>query len=237
MEKYLGEIKSFIKKHQKTIKTMCLPCLVGVAVLFFWLYGGSSQEIETNLNQENPALVSSQDEDDQGRSDEISLNGEETDVNASFFVDISGSVINPGVYEVKSGQRIFHVIELAGGLKDDANINIINQAEQVYDGQKIIIPSVSEKINESYHYNSQDGNIGLSSSSNNGSNNTKNGKVDINTAGLEELQTLPGIGATKSSAIIEYREKNGNFAKIEDIKNVSGIGSNTFDNLKDKITV
>ncbi|MCQ2554907.1 MAG: helix-hairpin-helix domain-containing protein [Clostridia bacterium] len=133
-----------------------------------------------------------------------------------IYVDISGEVMNPGVYRVKSDSRLFEVIKLANGLTDEADVDSINQAEFVFDGQKII---VSKKYDEMASV--QQGNA--------------SGKISINTADIETLKKLPGIGQTKAQRIIDYRTQNGRFKKIEDIKNVSGIGETTYQTIKDLI--
>ena len=145
-----------------------------------------------------------------------------------IYVDIDGAVNDPGVYKVSEGTRLFQVIELAGGLTEDAATGSLNRAEEVYDGQKItVFSSTSERAFESDDYSG-----GLS-----GTSGITNGRVNINTADSITLQTIPGIGPSKASRIIDYRNTSGKFKKIEDIKNVTGIGDATFENIKDYITV
>lgn len=130
-------------------------------------------------------------------------------------VYICGHVKNEGVYEVSSGSRIYQVIELAGGLKKGADTAALNQAAKVEDGQMIYVPKKGESAN-----------AGGSSAG---------GKVNINTAGKEELMTLNGIGEARAESIIHYREKNGSFSKPEDLKQVEGIGDGIFSKLEDAI--
>ena len=134
-------------------------------------------------------------------------------------MDIDGAIKNPGVYKVSEGTRLFQVIELAGGLKENASTESLNRAETLYDGQKITIYSTDTQNYEE------------------SPNDTKNGRVNINTADSITLQTIPGIGPSKAERIIDYRNTEGKFKKIEDIKNVTGIGDATFENIKDYITV
>ena len=137
------------------------------------------------------------------------------------FVDISGCVKHPGVYEVSQSSRVFEVIEKAGGVTKDADTSSINQAEPVTDGQKINVPDKSIKtIQESTAGSEQQ---------------ASDGKVSINTADSEELQKIPGIGPVTAEKIISYRENNGSFKSIDDIKNVSGIGEKTFEKMKSMI--
>ncbi|SES66349.1 helix-hairpin-helix domain-containing protein [Anaerobranca gottschalkii] len=137
-----------------------------------------------------------------------------------IYVHVSGHVLNPGVYQLLSGSRVYQAIGLAGGPTEEGDIQKLNLAQIVQDGQKIIVPGEKDE--------GTDSNFNLSSDL---------GKININTAPSELLQTLPGIGPAKTQAIIDYRQKNGAFTKIEDIQKVSGIGPATFNQIKDKITV
>ena len=137
----------------------------------------------------------------------------------NIIIDISGEIKNPGIYKMKGKVRLYEIIDKAGGLKEEANINSINQARYVKDGEKIIIPSSR---------NSQ----GMDKESISNENNL----VNINTASKEELLKLPGIGEVTAEKIINYRDNN-NFTKIEDLKNVNGIGIATYNKLKDLICV
>ena len=137
----------------------------------------------------------------------------------NIIIDISGEIKNPGIYKMKGKVRLYEIIDKAGGLKEEANINSINQARYVKDGEKIIIPSSR---------NSQ----GMDKESISNGNNL----VNSNTASKEELLKLPGIGEVTAEKIINYRDNN-NFTKIEDLKNVNGIGMATYNKLKDLICV
>ena len=148
----------------------------------------------------------------------------ETTATPKIVVDIAGCIKNPGVYEIAEGKRLYEVIELAGGLTKEADTTQINQAEILYDGQKILIPEIVE-------YDSSSGNAGLSAAI------TSDGRVNINLADSSELQEIPGVGPATAEKIIRYRESNGRFVIIEDIKNVDGIGDKTFEKIKDMITV
>ena len=140
-------------------------------------------------------------------------------------VYITGAVRYPGVIEVKEGCRLIDVIELAGGISDDADTTRINLALKVEDEGMYLIPKIGEEID----------NGGFTNVLGDFSQGTD--KIDINKASQEELETLYGIGPAKAKAIIDYREENGPFKQIEDLKNVSGIGAKTFEKLKDSIIV
>lgn len=176
-------------------------------------------------------------------SEDISLNittKETTTKNEKRYIDIKGSVINPGVYEFKENERVIDAIKKAGGLKKNANTDNINLSEKLKSEMVIYVYSNSEINN---------GNNALTCNTicetkvievNNcveNSNNINKDLININTASLEELQTLTGIGESKAENIIEYRKTNGNFKTIEEIKNISGIGDALFEKIKDKITV
>lgn len=159
----------------------------------------------------------------------------------SFVVFVCGAVNKPGVYEVNEGARIFDVIEKAEGYRSDAAFTYLNLAEGVSDGQKIYVPTLYEV--ESGNLSASGGAVtginngiggGGSSSS---SSSDGNSLVNINKATEDELRTLPGVGESKAKAIISYREENGGFKKIEDIMEISGIKTNLFNKVKDRICV
>lgn len=133
-------------------------------------------------------------------------------------VYVCGAVNNPGVIYLDEGSRICDAIKKAGGITADADINSLNQAEKVTDGQKIYVPLIGETY------------AGYSE-------NSKSSLININTAGVNELLTLPGIGESKANAIIAYRNDNGGFKKIEDIMNISGIKEAAFNKIKENICV
>lgn len=135
-----------------------------------------------------------------------------------IYAYVCGSVNNPGIVCVKQGDRIYKAIELAGGMNAEADINAVNQADFVQDGQMLYIPAVGEK------YVSQD-------------NSSDSGRVNINTADVQTLTTLPGIGESRAEAIINYRNRSGFFGTIEDIMNVAGIKEAAFEKIKDYICV
>lgn len=143
-------------------------------------------------------------------------------------VYVSGAVVHPDVYELAHDSIVKDAIEAAGGPTSEADLNRINLARRVHDEEQIYVPQKGE---ESPPVGPPSGSSLPSPSSQEGD------KVNINTATVEELSTLPGIGPTKAQCIIDYRTANGPFQSIEDIKNVRGIGDATFEKLKDKIMV
>lgn len=121
---------------------------------------------------------------------------------------------------------------------EDADLNLLNLAEKIFDEQKIYIPKIGEEIDKSQIKveNRDDGELKVHTANNSVKNSTNN-LININTASLDQLQSLPGIGAVIAQNIIDYRNSQGPFRSIEEIKNVSRIGDKTFEKIKDKITV
>lgn len=161
-----------------------------------------------------------------------------------LIVDIKGEVKNPGVYEVKKNTRINDVIKLAGGLTYKANTKYINLSKKVKDEMVIFIYSYweinsfkeQEKIKEELPTIEDKNLITSNKIVDETSTDVVNSKININSATLEQLMTLTGIGESKAKSIIEYREKN-KFKIIDDLKEVSGIGDSIFDKIKENITV
>lgn len=145
-------------------------------------------------------------------------------------VHIAGSVVTEGIVELEEGARVADAIGEAGGTTADANMNQINLAYKLQDGQKIYIPNQNEE-----EYQITTNMEGIQSANNTTSNETD--VININTATQTELELLPGIGPSTATKIIDYREENGKFENIEEIKNVPGIGEAKYENIKNKITV
>lgn len=169
------------------------------------------------------------------------------DTEKLYMVDIKGEVISPGIYELPSTSRVIDVINKAGGLTDIADTSVINLSKKIEDEMVIIIYSEYEvnnwlttKQEEDYLQekcqNSEDSKIENDACISDNVIENNETLININTATKEELMTLSGIGETKALAIISYREKTP-FTSIEDIKNVSGIGDSTYNEIKDYITV
>lgn len=141
---------------------------------------------------------------------------------AVIFVDIKGAVKKPGVYQMKAGDRVKDAIDAAGGLTAEADSQKVNLAQRVEDQMVIVVPKVGEEAEAIP--------AGVTSKET-----SKEGKVNINTATVEELKTLKGVGEKKAEAIIEYRKKNGSFKTKEDLMKVRGIGKKLFDSFQERI--
>lgn len=168
------------------------------------------------------------------KNDETEMYEEVKSVDASseekknqIVVEIKGAIKNPNVYWIDEESIVEDLINKAGGLNENADINSINRAEKLKNHQLIIIPDNSNHENTNVNVNI------LRSNKDNLSSNL----ININTADEKELDSLPGVGPSKAKDIIRYREEKGEFKSIEDIKNVKGIGESSFEKLKDKITV
>lgn len=147
----------------------------------------------------------------------------------TIMVDVKGAVVNPGVYEAEIGDRVFDIIQLAGGLQENADKNQINFAMKVADEMVLYLPVLGEQSIENNSEAPVTGSFATASSD--------EGKVNLNTASETELQTITGIGPSKAAAILEYRETNGRFQEIEQLMEISGIGEKTFEKLKEEVTV
>ncbi len=156
----------------------------------------------------------------------------EPETPAVWVVHVCGAVNRPGVYTLPEGSRVCDAVEAAGGLSKDAAESFLNQAALLSDGLQVMVPTAEEAGGLS----SQGASYGLSSAASSAEGQTAQ-TVNINTASLQELMTLPGIGQTRAEAILAYRQEQGSFQTIEDIMKVSGIKEGSFEKLKDKITV
>lgn len=137
-----------------------------------------------------------------------------------IYVQIAGAVTHPGVYALKKGSRVFEAVELAGGMTPEADFNQCNQAKELTDGEMIQISTLEETNIQKQATEIQ-----------------QDGKVNLNTATQEQLMTLPGIGESKAMSILAFREKNGGFSKIEELKQIEGIKEGVYSKIEDSIKV
>ncbi len=171
-------------------------------------------------------------------------------VNDLIKVEIKGAISKPGVYQLKSNSRVQDLVDVSGGLNNNADISIINLSKKLEDEMVVIIYNKEEikemvKGNTSIKYIEKEcicpmlENDGCFDNyiTNEESIINDTGKISLNTATIEELLTLPGIGETKAKSIIKYREEVGSFKNIEEIMNIKGIGKTTFEKFKDYLTL
>lgn len=179
---------------------------------------------------------------------EISNTTTNTDMTKStqqtLYIYICGAVENPGVYELEAGSRLYEAVEQAGGLTESADETCLNLARQVIDGEQVVILTQEQTaaLEKAGKYTpgqastvSANATIGTSNTTTASTQTSK--LVNINSATVSELTSVSGIGESRAQAIIAYREKNGSFRSIEDIKKVDGIKEGLFAKIKDKITV
>lgn len=155
---------------------------------------------------------------------------------AIIFVHVLGSVANPGLYELSDGSRVVDVIAAAGGLAENADQGGVNLARVVSDGEQLYVPAVGEVIAGGGAAGASGG-AGAGSREGNSGSAATGAKVNLNLASSAELQTLPRIGEAMAQRIIDYREANGRFSSIDDLRSITGIGEKTFEALKELVTV
>lgn len=155
----------------------------------------------------------------------------EEPIKQKIVIHITGEILQPGIIYLDDNSRIADAIDIAGGCTESADLNKVNLAYELKDGQKIYIPSIYDNETCSYISDNAGANV-LDITSE-----VKSKTININTATSKELETLPGIGASTANKIIEYRTQNGKFRSIEELMNVSGIGENKFNNLKSYISI
>ena len=241
------KFKKIITKIKKIDKDYVIIGVIVIAVIIFMIINlGKIKEFENKDNDKITNVESSINTDDdknEENKEQKDDNSKEQIVNGGgIFVHIDGYINNPGVYEIKENDRIKTLIDKAGGFKEGYSIKNINLAAKLSDGDKIYIPSVSEEKN------SENNNINTNSNSSGKGQNVKtdrnnvsimknNSKININTANMSELKQITGIGESTANKIRDYRDNVGKFKKIEDIKEVKGIGDAKYESLKNKITI
>lgn len=216
-----------------TIKQKRIFSIVGIFVaigLIYFIYSGIGEEKEIDLEED--ILISNQVASGDNTSTQNTTELEEDIV----IVHVTGAVKNPGIVKLKEGSRIEDAIEAAGGLTENADISDVNLAYILEDGIKLRIPSTSDETITNTDILIENNGENIIEETNTSTNNS-NGSININKATEAELDTLPGIGPSLASKIVEYREQNGKFSSIEEIKNVSGIGDSKYESIKDFICV
>ena len=228
-------------KKQKIIIAMIGSMLI-IAVLYY-IY--TKEENENVISAEENVIeniIADAEESEETTKEEIN----------KIIVHVSGAVNKEGIVELEENSRIADAISQAEGLKENADTKNINLAFKLEDGMKIYIPTIGENIEEN-ELNDQSQNKSMSDETSKyvtsasgvvqeeqtkgTTQQSKNQKININTATQTELETLPGIGPSTSLKIVNYREEKGKFKSIEEIKEVSGIGDAKYENIKDLICV
>lgn len=216
-------IKDKLENHMLQIS------LIGVAItLFFFIAAGviflrrEDSPVE-EATEEQTELFLTNPEQETGEKEHSSIESAES-IPQVLYVDVKGAVQKPGVYQMAPGARMMDAIDLAGGFLISADQSQINLALKLDDQMVVYVPQVGEETKETAQQTIVEE-----------TETEEKAKINLNTADAAQLQSLNGIGEKKAEAIIQYREENGSFQTIEDLKNVSGIGDKTFEALKDFI--
>ena len=189
-------------------------CILAIALALWHFWPQPSDDFSYAGVEEAQAI-----QDDSAQTEAVKDEVSETKI----AVDVEGAVNNPGLYELAPGSRVGDAVEMAGGMTDDALAHGVNRAAKLEDGMQVYVPSASEETAPKVLTQPQS------------AESVPSGKVSLNSASASELQELPGIGPSLSQRIIDYRQENGGFSSVDDLKNVSGIGEVRFENLKDLI--
>ena len=218
-------------------------------------YGDGNRKVESNAedtdqNREAEPNAGNTDqnrkaEPSAGSTDRTELSDASSEEAKTLVVHICGAVSAPGVYELPAGSRIIDAVEAGGGFLPEADEACCNLAEEIVDGCQIYIMTKTESCADGQTekkagiQTSPDSDMQTTdrNARSNSAPALENGLVNLNTADVAALMTLPGIGESRAKAIISYREQHGAFAKIEDIMKISGIKQAAFSKIKDKITV
>ncbi|MCF0147537.1 MAG: helix-hairpin-helix domain-containing protein [Clostridium sp.] len=214
------KVKSIFNLRNCILIILSLFCII----TSFYLYGKNKSKVFKDEYMKN-IFVEDEEKENNLEEEYIQSSGSNVVIpnKNKILVEIKGEVKKPDVYEIQEGSIIRDLIDIAGGLTEKANINKINRADKLRDNQLIVIPD-NDSVTNGAVINSE-------------VNTSNDGIININSASLSDLQKINGVGAVKAQSIIDYREKNGGFKSIEDIKNVDGIGDKTFEKIKDKISI
>ena len=231
IEKVKEKIKGAITNVRKLDKDYIVIGIIIIAVIVFIVLNiGKVTEFNKEEKENTTINASIEESKNDIEEKENKENKEESkEMGTGIFVHIDGWIQNPGVYEIKENDRVNTIIEKAGGLKEGASIKSINLAARLSDGDKIYIPNREEEkqIETTEVKGNNTGTVKI----------TKNSKINMNKASITELKQITGIGESTANKIIDYRDNVGKFKKIEDIKEVKGIGDSKYESIKDKITI
>lgn len=241
----IASIKNKISELDK--KKLIITGLILLFLLYKIIFSGPIGILDKREKIDDPVTSASSYSSDKeekneaikgGKKDNIVSSNEEK--NEIITVYITGAVANPGVISLDNNMRLDDALKKLGGTTKDADINRINLAMKLEDSQHYIIPYIGQEDDPSQKdmqasNNSSDSAGSLDNSSS--ASNSQNSKININSADESQLETISGVGPSTAQKIVDYREKEGKFSSIEDIKNVSGIGDKKFESMKDSIDV
>ena len=215
-------MKAIIEKI-KEYKILVICAGLGLALGGFFLLKPTSQTSvkESNLQAEVAAVS-------KDSSSEKEIKKEEKDESPEqdlITVDVKGAVKSPGIYDLPVGSRVHDAVQKAGGLTEEADSKSLNLAQKVSDEALVYVPTKGEEA------------VSQQTASGTTSSTSKDKKVNLNKASLEELKQVKGLGGKRAQDIIDHREANGKFKSVDELKKVSGIGAKTIEKLKDYVTV
>ena len=207
----------------KEYKIIVICAGLGLALGGFFLLKPTSQTSvkETNLQAEVAAVSKETSTEKEVKKEEK----EESPEQDLITVDVKGAVKSPGIYDLPVGSRVHDAVQKAGGLTEEADRKSLNLAQKVSDEALVYVPTKGEEAA------SQQAASGTTPST------SKEKKVNLNKASLEELKQVKGLGGKRAQDIIDHREANGKFKSVDELKKVSGIGAKTIEKLKDYVTV
>ena len=227
------KILAYVKDNRLFVSVIAV--LMVIFCFFLWMTcgAGNSMEAETSYTDVTALSTSSSKQSSQSLSEASSQSKTEGSekVKSKVTVDVKGAVVNPGVYTLKAGARVTDVIQEAGGMTEDADAKSVNLAASLSDEEVIYVANKDENVSVL----DQTGTGQVSDKG--GQAVSKDGKINLNTATSEQLQTISGIGAKRTEDIIAYRESHGGFQSVDDLKNVSGIGDKTLDKIRESLYV
>lgn len=227
------KILAYVKDNRLFVGIISV--LLVIFCLFLWLTcgAGNSMEAETSYTDISALSTSSSQKSSKALSERPAQSKTEaTDTpREQVTVDVKGAVTKPGVYTLKASSRVTDAIKAAGGMTEDADTKSVNLAASLSDEEVIYVASKDENV--SVVGQSDSG----AASDKGGKTSQKDGKINLNTATSEQLQTISGIGAKRAEDIIAYRESHGGFQSVDDLKNVSGIGDKTLEKIRESIYV
>lgn len=184
--------------------------------------GGVIYNKALNINDDVYVVSKTEETNENMITKETNYNSQEENIKKNITIFISGEVKNPGIVTIESDKRLSDAVNKLGGVTSDADLNRINLAIKIKDEGHYIIPKIGENV--------------INNNVNSTLNKVENTKININLATVEELDKLAGVGEATANKIINYREENGKFKSIEEIKNVNGIGDKKYKELKDQIS-
>lgn len=210
-----------LKKRKIIFFIMIIIICVGVMIIKDKINSDSNEGVYVLSEEDNKMSINEENSNTKKEKEVENISTKEV------TVYVSGAINNPGIVTLNQGDRLSDAVDKLGGMTEDADFNQVNLAIKVEDEKHYIIPKIGEKIEIPVEQRQE-------SALENKENSTK---ININSATIEELDTLPGVGEATANKILNYRNENGKFNSIEEIKNVNGIGDKKYEEIKDLISV